>query len=208
VSHLLSVLILYQIGLAVVSKKTNKSTLSFIAAALHIISPAGIFLVAPYTEAPFAFLNFLGQLLYVHSWNSEYGLVQDMALATSGICFGLSATIRGNGLLSGIILFADVVIWAAVKVERALQIRVLNVGRLNPSLQAQMRVIKGRRIPATIIAGLFVGLGFVIPQYVAYQDFCNSSLDEVRPWCHRLPPSIYSWVQNHYWSERTQMNVA
>lgn len=201
---MLSVLILYQLGLAVVhDSKKRKPNFAFIAAALHIIAPAGIFLVAPYTEAPFSLLNFLGHLLYVYSWSNaearEYGLAHDLALITSGLCFGLSATVRGNGLLSGILPFIDVVVWFGAKVERAFHVRVLNLGRLSPGLQAHIKAIGSRRIPATIIAGLFAALGFATPQYLAFQDFCAPGLKEKRPWCQKLPPSIYSWVQNHYW---------
>ena len=196
-------LILHQLVLVVVpSTSKRRSQLAFLAAALHIISPAGIFLIAPYTESPFAFLNFLGQLLYVYSWprhGGEHGVVHDIAIVLSGLCFGVSATVRGNGLLSGILFFTDVVVWLAVRLEDDLQIRLLNIARCSPSLLAEIRSIPFRRLPATIFAGLLLAIGFSGPQYIAYLQFCSTEHEHKPLWCQKIPPSIYSWVQNHYW---------
>jgi phosphatidylinositol glycan class V len=86
-----------------------------------------------------------------------------------------------------------------LRIEALSHIRVLNLGILPPALQAGMRSFNTRRLPATIIAGLLVALGFAIPQFIAYREFCSASDVDKRPWCHKLPPSIYSWVQSHYW---------
>jgi phosphatidylinositol glycan class V len=202
VSHLLSVLILYQLVLAVLhNSRLEKPKYAFITSVLQVFAPAGVFLLAPYTEAPFSFLNFLGQLLYVYSWivgPQEYGLSHDVALVASGVLFGVAATVRGNGLLSGLLFFVDAVIWFGSKVEKTLGVRILNLGGLSRIVQAEMRTIDVRRIPATIIAGVCVGIGFATPQYLAYREFCTSDL-ESRPWCSKFPPSIYSFVQEHYW---------
>jgi phosphatidylinositol glycan class V len=202
-SHLLSVLILYQLALALVhGSQTRRPSYVFLAAALHVIAPAGVFLLAPYTEAPFSVLNFLGQWLYVYTWTAStmsYGLLHDIALVSSGICFGLAATVRGNGLLSGLLFFVDVVAWSCSWVEKALNIRILNLGGLSSIAQAEMRSINVRRIPATVLAGLCVGIGFAIPQYLAFREFCAAGVEPTRPWCRKIPPSIYSFVQDHYW---------
>jgi phosphatidylinositol glycan class V len=44
---------------------------------------------------------------------------------------------------------------------------------------------------------MLVGIGFAAPQVVAYIEYCTGG--KSRPWCTRLIPSIYSWVQDHYW---------
>jgi phosphatidylinositol glycan class V len=199
--------VLYQIALALpLGPKERKASLAFIAAALHIIAPAGIFLVAPYTEAPFSLLNFAGQLFYIYSWSNaspqQHGLAQDIYLLLCGVCFGLAATVRGNGLLSGIILFYDAALWFTLQAEALLGIRVLNTRRVPLALQAQSKMFGYRRLPANILAGLFVAVGFVAPQLIAYQEYCAGALVDKRPWCHKFPPSIYSWVQIHYWCVR------
>lgn len=204
VCHLLSVLVLYQLALAVVPASNRRNKIyALIAACVHIFAPAGICLVAPYTEAPFSFLNFLGHLLYVYSWcrteACQHGIVQDLALVGAGLCFGIAATVRGNGLLSGILFFVDLVLWLGVRFEEVFNVRVVNLGTLPLSTQAHMKGIGGRRIPATIFAGLILAIGFATPQYLAWAEYCASNVLVDRPWCHKIPPSIYSWVQSHYW---------
>lgn len=203
-SHLISALVLYQLAQALpLASDQRASSLAFITAVLHILSPAGIFLVAPYMEATFSLLNFTGQLFYVYSWNipdsQSYGLVQDICLLLCGISFGLSATVRGNGLLSGIILLHDAVLWFGLRVESLLDVQVIKLGLLPPGVQAELRNFDTRRIPATIVAGLCVAIGFITPQFIAYQEFCGAGISNPRPWCFNIPPSIFSYVQKHYW---------
>ena len=87
--------------------------------------------------------------------------------------------IRGNGLLSGI-LFA----WDAVE-----------------ALFDPLRLFKDMNqlgaFLATGLAGLLVGVGFAAPQVVAYVQYCTNG--NTRPWCEKIPPSIYNWVQSRYW---------
>ncbi len=56
VSHLLSVVVLYRLGKLVWAD----GRLAFLAASLHIFSPAGLFLSAPYAESTFSLLSFVG----------------------------------------------------------------------------------------------------------------------------------------------------
>jgi phosphatidylinositol glycan class V len=202
VSHLISVLVLHRLALELpLGKKSIRSQFAFVVAALHVISPAGLFLTAPYAESLFSLLNLLGQLLYVYSWNenSSHTLNQDFYLIFSGICFGIAATVRGNGLLSGIVFLYDALIWFGLSLERVTTIPILNLTLLPPQLQRQARTFQTRRLPATVVAGLLVGIGFMTPQYIAYQEYCDQGPKDRRPWCSSFPPSIYSWVQNHYW---------
>jgi phosphatidylinositol glycan class V len=202
VSHLLSVFLLYRLALALpLSKKENASQFAFVAATLHIVSPASLFLSAPYGESTFSLLNFLGQLLYVLSYSnspSSYDIRNDLILVLSGICFGLSATVRGNGLLSGILLFHDACLWAGLILDR-IGVPILNIKILPVIFRDAIKDFPSRRMPATIIAGLLVAIGFATPQYVAWGDYCGTGVADRRPWCDRLPPSIYSWVQSEYW---------
>ncbi|KAK3709733.1 ER membrane glycoprotein subunit of the GPI transamidase complex-like protein [Vermiconidia calcicola] len=186
VSHLLAVTVLYRLALNVVpGTDATRRHVAFIASCLHIISPAGIFLSAPYGESTFAFLNFAGMLSYIlavrqrHS-NSHRSTSNGISyVLAAGAFFGAAATIRSNGLLSGLI-FA----WDAIEAF----IRPLNTMRDARSMA---------RFSATILAGMLVAVGFAAPQVVAYTEYCTGG--NTRPWCSHIPPSIYTWVQGHYW---------
>jgi phosphatidylinositol glycan class V len=202
-SHLLSVFVLYRLAVTLpLGKKASQAESAFIAAALHVLSPAGLFMSAPYAESLCSLLNFLGQLLYVYSHGNRpaatYSIINDIALISSGICFGLATTVRSNGLFSGLILLYDAVLWLGMVLDR-FGVSIPNIGLLPSALQEAGRLFPTRRIAATIIAGLLVGIGFVTPQFVAWFDYCGPDVDEKAAWCNKFPPSIYSWVQSHYW---------
>merc|ERR1711964_627685 len=57
-----------------------------------------------------------------------------------------------------------------------------------------------RRLLATGLGGMCVGAGFLIPQYIAYSEYCEGTDTDVRPWCQRFIPSIYTFVQDYYWN--------
>jgi phosphatidylinositol glycan class V len=160
--------------------------LAFIAACLHVFSPAGLFLSAPYGESTYALLSFTGSFLFVQSFSlSEASTaLKDAFLPLAGIMFGLATTFRSNGLLNGLLLLEEAI-------------------RLLYSMTRGVTFAKSRRLLAVGIAGVCTALGFVIPQYIAYQDFCvnypYTHDQEPRIWCRRTLPSIYSFVQEHYW---------
>lgn len=165
---------------------TQGRKLAFIASCLHIISPAGLFLSAPCTESTYSLLSFTGTLLFAQSFGAR-GIstsIKDSFLVLAGILYGLSTAVRGNGLLNGILLLEEAC-------------RVLY------SLTQAFSFAKLRRLVAVGCGGICTGVGFVLPQYVAYQQFCSTltatNEDSSREWCHRTLPSIYSFVQDHYW---------
>ena len=183
VSHLLSVFMLY--GLVhhlPIMTSSQRRKVALIAASLHIFSSAGLFLSAPYAESLFSMLNFLGVLLHAgipyEMPLEKYGPSALVQLLLSGICFGLATTCRSNGVFSGLIYFHHVYMML--------------------HSQANIRTI----VTITVIglSAVMVLAGMLLPQYLAYQDFCaDSSVGELRPWCSRSLPSVYSWVQEHYW---------
>lgn len=188
ISHLLAVTTLYHLTFSLVpASEHRKRAVAFTASCLHVLSPAGLFLSAPYGESTFAFLNFAGMLAYATALRgyASFAFSQQRYAARwlllSGLCYGLAAMVRSNGLLSGMPFLWDAVT-TVMPVRKFWRTR-------DPAKRKKFAVI--------IAAGSFVAVGFVIPQIVAYTQYCTHG--NTRPWCTHLPPSIYNWVQSHYW---------
>lgn len=185
ICHLLSVLVLYRLLTLVLESQRGKD-ISFAAAVLHVLTPASLFMCAPYAEAMFSFLNFSGMLLYAQSktmaGTRSFSVQEDAQKLGAGFFFATATLMRSNGLFSGTILLYDVAG------------HLLNLG------SAQRSIHDVRRIFITCVSGSLIALAFVGPQYLAFLEFCNRESDAgIRPWCKKSLPSIYSWVQSHYW---------
>lgn len=191
VSHFLSALVLYQLSLHLWAD----STWALVAALLHVLSPAGLFLSAPYAESPFSLLSFVGWLLLAKSCtrssssSSAASLARDALTLLAGVSFGLATVFRSNGLLNG----------APFGFEF-----LLTLYRLIEDVDHGKTPAYIKRLAVLGFSGLFVAAGTLVPQFVAYQTYCTGSLHdsagvEIRPWCHSLVPSIYNFVQRHYW---------
>ncbi|KAF3037775.1 ER membrane glycoprotein subunit of the GPI transamidase complex-like protein [Didymella heteroderae] len=184
--HLLSVFVLYRLMTLLAGPRRQQSRIPFVASVLHILTPASLFLSAPYTESLFSLFNLAGMLCYAESrsaaTSSTVSFQEVVYKLGSGLLFAMATTIRSNGLLSGLILLYDV----ARYVPKLLSIRL--------GTHDMFRII------ATCASGILIALGFFGPQYLAYLDFCSTSHSTARPWCEKSVPSIYSWVQSHYWN--------
>ncbi|KAH8879600.1 glycosyltransferase family 76 protein [Thozetella sp. PMI_491] len=193
-SHLLSVLVLYQLGIVVWGDRKR----SLLAAVTHVLSPAGLFLSAPYAESTCALLSFTGYLLLAYSCHAAVHSTTRSNLLTllAGATFGLATAFRSNGILNGLPFAWEVVRELAAFVQPP---------------QAQASEVKSiisvlQRLIVLGFSGMFVALGYVIPQAVAYQQFCvyppgsSATNGPPRPWCTRHLPSIYAFVQVHYWN--------
>ena len=164
----------------------ESSRFAFLTGILHIISPAGLFLSAPYAESPFSFLNFTGFFFYTRSHQIRLqgrDGIPDLLLLASGITFGLASVLRSNGLLSGLIFCYE-----AVNGILALS-QLNNFGR------------GLRRLLLIFMAGSIMALGPFLPQYLAYRQYCvpTEIIQDRRPWCSNWVPSVYAWVQEFYW---------
>lgn len=154
---------------------------SFLAAGLHIISPAGMFLSAPYSESSFSFFNFLGFYIFAESLKEHSRtrtVKSEILMLFSGIIFGVATTIRGNGLLGGLLYGLE------------------GVKELIESTNTRLR-----RLSSIVLGGCLMAVCATLPHFLAYSHFCVSvnSTKKRRPWCSHQIPSIYAWVQSHYW---------
>lgn len=189
ISHFLAVIVLYQLTCELIpASHERKRQIAFTAACLHIVSPGGLFLSASYGESFFALTSFAGSFCYVASWRNgsaqhpESGLHAARWAIISGVLFGTATTVRGNGLLSGI-MFA----WDAV----------LYVPKL-PKILRERASTDILRLFGLLIGGAMIAVGYAIPQIEAYLEYCTGG--NARPWCSKIPPSIYTFVQAHYWN--------
>jgi GPI mannosyltransferase 2 len=174
-SHWLSVVVLYKISHLVL----RQQKLAFVAACLHIFSPAGLFLSTPYAESTFSLLSFFGYYLFAHgSLAGPSSIRGDVLQLLAGGVFGVSSLFRSNGVFNGILFVHEA---------------VRNLG----SFLSDPRVSTFRRLVFVGLGGLLVGAGSLGPQLVAYLMFCTE--ESPRPWCSRMIPSVYSYVQEVYW---------
>ena len=186
VFHWLSVTQVWALTRALVGDQTNQhNSLSFTAAALHIISPAGVFLSAPYSEALFSCFSMSGSLSLVYALhNFDTGLTSAGCrhMLHAGVRFMAATMVRSNGILTGISFFVEAYTTA--------------LGILSQSFsRAQLT-----RLASILVGGLLIGCGLVYPQFLAYRDYCyGRAIDNRRPWCNQMLPSIFTWVQSHYW---------
>lgn len=183
-AHFLSVLVLHSLTKTVLGSETARQrTLCFVSAALHVISPAGAFLSAPYAEPVFSLLNLAGLHVYssaILAEQTKSWTRRDLSFVIAGILFAGATVIRGNGILSGALFAYDAILDAVQVLTRGLSFSVI------------------RRTAFVVLGGSIVALGMVGPQYIAFKVYCLES-ESARPWCGRLLPSIYSWVQVKYW---------
>ncbi|KAK1139675.1 ER membrane glycoprotein subunit of the GPI transamidase complex-like protein [Aspergillus melleus] len=184
-AHYLSVLALYRLSINVFGQETTTQRLvCFLSAALHVISPAGAFLSAPYGEPVFSFLNITGLYIYSSSvLDNEVGksVLRNAKLLLAALVFSAATVVRSNGILSGFLFAYDALI------------------QLQGLLSRGVSVDAFVHLGVVIISGCILALGFVVPQLFAYAQYCMPE-DVSRPWCRRLIPSIYGWVQDNYWN--------
>lgn len=174
-THLISVLALYRLTYLIFSGNKN---FAYVSSALHIVSPAGLFLSSPYAESPFSCLTFTGSYVFALSYATPCRIRRSLLIISAGGVFGLATWFRSNGLASGL-LFAVALLQSLQSLVQA------------PKPSVLLEVL------GSIVGGSLVAAGSVVPQYHAWQRFCLTA--SPRPWCEKLIPSIYTFVQEHYW---------
>lgn len=185
VAHFIAMVLIWSIASAIDHRRKQlHSAIAYVAAALYIFSPAGLFLSAPYAESLFASFSFLGIRLYISAFHhsEKRSLLSGAQNVVAGSMFGLATYTRSNGILAGLLYASDALVSSAQLLQ----------GRLT-----QTQVI---RFASVICGGILVGFGLVVPQYEAYTQYCTAvSVQESREWCSNLLPSIFTFVQAHYW---------
>ncbi|KAM0331354.1 hypothetical protein ACHAQA_003026 [Verticillium albo-atrum] len=178
-AHFAAVFTLYELVHTVWGPRRH---LPLIAAVLHILSPAGLFLSAPYAESSFALLSFVGYLFLAKaSQPASTPLSRTGLQVAAGVVFGIATTFRSNGILNGLPFAA----------ECALIV-------LLPFFDASRKLSDVLSLAGPLVGGILVAAGSILPQYVAYARYCSGA-SEPRPWCANTLPSIYNFVQQHYW---------
>ncbi|KAG6040270.1 hypothetical protein E4U41_001107 [Claviceps citrina] len=180
-AHFIAVLCLHRLTMLL----SGNPRLAFLSAALHVLSPAGLFLSAPYNESPFACLSFLGNLLFaagLKSAETQRGARRrHVAMIAAALSFGLATTFRSNGLTSGLLFAVEAV-------------------------DSLRRLVRSRRagdlvsVAVALLGGLCVAAGSVVPQALAWTRYCAQDGGVSRPWCDKMVPSIYTFVQEQYWN--------
>jgi len=186
-AHLVAVLALYHLTFTLLPPTAKRRQIAaLIPSLLHIVSPAGIFLSAPYAESSFAALSFIGIFLFARGGQHGPGSLSRCVLVVgSGVVFGISAMFRSNGILSGLLFLSEAI-----------------HGLL--AWKGEDKLFTWRRMAdmaAICLGGLSLAAGFAWPQVLAWMRYCNGGEIKVRPgWCEDIPPSIYTHVQSKYWS--------
>lgn len=184
-THFLATLLVWRIAKLLINDTTDNNHLPFITTLIYILSPAGVFLSAPYTESLFAFCNLTGTYLYLlwlkGTTASEHIVVSLLPLF-AGVFFGFATFVRSNGILSGTFFAVD-----ALQTLR----EVMNKG-VSQQIATRFLLI--------CCGGVIVATGMIVPQYLAFREYCLQGLaQDRRSWCSNTIPSIFTFAQAHYW---------
>lgn len=188
-AHYLSCIVLYYLTLVTFkhSKFFNRDRLSEFAlktSLIYIISPAGVFLTASYSEAPTAFLSFLALLLREGSIkrdnfnlvNSKISIRNPILYFLSGSLIAISYNVRSNSILLGALYVYDLYTF------------LIRNDRIS---DATMAIVTGSQLFVSIVVSI------VHP----YQQFCSKLSNSPGPeWCSYYIPSLFLYAQSHYWN--------
>ena len=199
VAHWASVVLLFWLGREVWGAgedgkgrkvKGRGEMVAFLGAVLHVFSPAGVFLCAPYAEGVFSLLSFLGFWGFVRAgrWVTEgQGGKAVVGMVGAGGVLGLACLMRGNGVLGG-----GVFLWMVVK-QSWKGFELWRVGGKKAQWVLGSVMLGG-------VSGMLMGAIAAYPQYLAFVEYCaGKASGQRRPWCDAWMPSIYAWVQKEYW---------
>lgn len=142
------------------------------ASILFCFNPASIFYSSIYSESLYALLSIGGLYYFMHGADNY-----------ATFLLALSGSARSNGVLSaGYICF------------RAMQ-QAYDAYFIRKRAFSALQVILAGALRSLCIIFLFVSF-----QAYGYLNICMGlSPDEMRPWCKKRLPLLYSYIQSHYW---------
>ncbi|KAJ9105768.1 hypothetical protein QFC20_004255 [Naganishia adeliensis] len=163
------------------SRVSANKTFALYASYLYILTTSPATASSPYTEPLFAFLTCTGLYLVLPSRISKKsGASLVLSKILGLVCLAAATGTRSLGILNML-----VIAWQAF---------------LQPIIQGDRRVsIVINRGFLTAAAAAFIVLPFVGFQYLAYRSYCSDG-KTTRPWCDHALPSVYNFVQDHYWN--------
>jgi len=104
-------------------------------------------------------------------------------MVIAGSAFGLATLIRSNGILAGIPFLIEAVTTLLALLSQGFSLtRIVRLGSVG-------------------LGGILVAVGMFLPQVLAFQEYCaGRSPGDRREWCEWTLPSIFTFVQSHYWN--------
>jgi phosphatidylinositol glycan class V len=185
-AHYLAAVVLYFLTLSTFRHlryldKTKLHVLAYRSSQLFIISPAGVFLTASYSEALCALLSFLA--LALREWslkrdnfdrpNSKLSIASPVPYFVSGSLVAIAYHVRANAVLLGVLYLYDLYVIFFQD---------------HSHLEAAYCLLTGSQLMVSIIASLAY----------PYKVFCNPDVNRGE-WCQSRIPSIFLYAQAHYW---------
>lgn len=171
--HFLAALVLYYYTRLVFQNARifSPDRMALVSLVLFILSPAALFLTAPYSEAIAALFSFICLYLRERALAVKFGsvVINSHFYVASGLAASLAYGFRANCLLLGLLYVYD------------LAVRPLKVSPLLP-----------------ISAGLILGISFVWSQAANYFAVCYGT--DRGEWCLARVPSLFTYAQAHYWN--------
>jgi phosphatidylinositol glycan class V len=169
-------------------------TFALYATALYILTTSPATASSPYTEPLFAFLTCTGLWLILPSRISKTSGAELVISKVLGLlCLAGATATRSLGILSVIAVIWQGFLQPIYQGDHRVSVRPLL--RTATSLTTHQLVLK--RGILTAVAATAIILPFIAFQYTAYVTYCSDA--KTRPWCGHALPSVYSYVQDHYW---------
>lgn len=171
--HFLAAVVLFHYTLLVFQNARifSPNRMALASLALFILSPAGVFLTAPYSESIASFSSFLCLFLREKALLVQNGSLRfnSTLYVLSGALASLAYGFRANCLLLGLVYVHDLVV-------RPLQLRQI----------------------WPLFAGLVLGATFTFSQFANYWTICHGT--QRGEWCSLKLPSLFTYAQAHYWN--------